>query len=256
MGNSLGNKVLFPAPPSSYNASLPGLIWDKQSEIAADSRPFLFIKSAKVQSPHYIIYFHGNACDLGNIEFELREISKHSNANILAVEYPGYGINREDDGPTADGINAAADHALQYLLNKGVSSQNIVFFGRSIGSGSACRLASVCTQRGLPVGGVVLQSPYTSVHGIVEEYSQFGSWLIGNHWRNEEILAHPNSTFPLLIIHGKVDEIIPFKHGQKLFEVCPSERKLLIAPESSSHNEWYLYADVIYPVRDFLAKYL
>ena len=255
MGNSVGNKVLFPAPPSSYDASLPGLIWDKENA-EAPARPFLLIKSIRVQSPNYIVYFHGNACDLGNIDFELREMSKHANANILAVEYPGYGIYAHESAPTAEGINAAADHALQYLLGKGISPKNIVFFGRSIGSGSACRMASVCTQRGMLIGGLILQSPYTSVHGIVEEYSSVGSWLVSNHWRNDEVLAHPNATYPVLIIHGKSDEIIPFAHGQRLFDICPSPQKLLVDPQNSSHNEWHLYADVVYPVRDFLAKYL
>ena len=255
MGNSVGNKVLFPAPPSSYGPSLNGLIWDKENE-SSSPRPFLLIKSPRVQSPNYIIYFHGNACDLGNIEFELREIAKHSNSNLLAVEYPGYGLFDDEAGPTAEGINAVADHALQYLLDKGVNSENIVFFGRSIGSGSACRLASRCTQKGLVIGGLILQSPYTSIHGIVTEYSQIGSWIISNHWRNDEVLSHASSDFPLLIIHGQKDEIIPFEQGKALFESSPSTRKILVSPETATHNEWHLYGDVIYPIRDFLAKFL
>jgi abhydrolase domain-containing protein 17 len=255
MGNSLGNKVLFPAPGSSYEASLPGLIWDREND-DSQPRPFLLIKSHCVQSPHYIVYFHGNACDLGHIRSELRELSKHTNANIIAVEYPGYGIYSDPSGPTAEGIDAVSDHVLKYLLGKGVSSENLVFFGRSIGSGSACRLASICMQRGDRIGGLILQSPYTSVHGIVDEYSRIGSWLLSNHWRNDEVISHPSSSFPLLIIHGKMDDIIPSEHGKALFEMSPSDKKIFVNPDSATHNDWNHYEDVVYPIRDFLQKYL
>ena len=254
MGNGLGNKILFPAPLGSYDDSLPGLIVQEDSIVGRQAFLHIAAPSRPSERP-YVLYFHGNACDIGTMLFELKELASHSNANVVAVEYPGYGI-LSDSYPTAKGINEAADNALQYLIKKGVECQKIFFFGRSIGSGPAARLASLCTERGLQIGGLVLQSPYKSVHSIVRDYASVGTWFIDDHWRNDEVVSNPHSQWPLLIIHGEQDEVIgSVKHGKALFVMSVSTRKKLVNPPNATHNEWHLYRDVLFPVRDFLAKY-
>jgi hypothetical protein len=43
-------------------------------------------------SKNYFLYFHGNAEDLGNCCSFLKELSYELKVNIVAMEYPGYGI--------------------------------------------------------------------------------------------------------------------------------------------------------------------
>ena len=253
MGNSLGNRILFPAPASTYNETMPGLVIETDI-MTGRKHASLFIPASTHQEKRpYLLYFHGNACDIGSMHHELSELADHSNTNVVAVEYPGYGVLSGPE-PTAAELNAAAEFALDYLLKRNISPQRIVLFGRSIGSGIACKLAQSAINRGHHIGGLVLQSPYTSIHGIVRDYSSLGPWLIPDHWQNDEFLS--SSELPLLIIHGEADEIISPAHGKRLFEVCKATRKRLLLPPHATHNEWHLYADVIFPVRDFVLKYL
>lgn len=53
--------------------------------------PCLFVRS-KEPSEIMLIYFHGNAEDIGRNKEFLGLISRQLKVHVLAVEYPGYGI--------------------------------------------------------------------------------------------------------------------------------------------------------------------
>jgi pimeloyl-ACP methyl ester carboxylesterase len=255
MGNAVSNRVLFPAPTLSYDSSLQGIFWDTQfpSNIA---RPFLYIpfQSKSGVNVPTILYLHANACDIGGISWELQQMSNICECNILAVEYPGYGLYNEENS-TPSGINQAAEHGIAILLSRGVHPGNIVLFGRSIGTGPATRLAELLKSRGWAPFGLILQSPYVSIHRVVSDYSRFGTWLIGNHWDNKRNIAQLGADVPILIIHGEKDDIISVDHAKELYTLCNSRRKHLVCPPFATHNEWDLFNDVLKPVRDFVRRY-
>jgi len=256
MGNTVGNQVLFPSPTSSYDSDLTGLIWETQSSTNT-TRPFLYIPYPQEETeyrPPTIIYLHANACDIGGMESELRDISRMCIVSILAVEYPGYGIFTESE-TTAEGINQAAEHAVELLLAQGVHPHEMLFFGRSIGTGPATRLAKLFKSREWTPYGLILQSPYASIHRVVGEYMRVGTWLISNHWDNKKGIEKLGEDVPVLIIHGEMDEIIPVAHGKELYTSSPSRKKHLVCPTLATHNEWDLVQDVIKPVRDFIKRY-
>lgn len=63
------------------------------------------------------MYFHGNAEDIGtSYEFALK-ISLNLRCNVLAVEYPGYGIYKQET-PSAEKISENAKIVMEYLLNE------------------------------------------------------------------------------------------------------------------------------------------
>ena len=259
MGNTVGNQVLFPSPTSCYDNDLHGLIWDTQSS-TSESRPFLYIPHQSEDGSRVptIIYLHANACDIGGMAAELHDISRICACNVIAVEYPGYGVFQNEEGnmtTTPDGINLAAEHAVELLLAQGVHPGEMIFFGRSIGTGPATRLAKLFKSRGWVPYGLILQSPYLSIHRIVSEYWRVGTWLIDNHWDNKRGIERLGDDVPLLIIHGELDEIIPVSHGKELFTSSSSRKKHLVCPPLATHNEWDLLQDVVKPVREFILRY-
>lgn len=259
MGNTVGNQVLFPAPAATYDSNLRGLIWDTQPS-SNETRPFLYISynsedGSKVPT---IVYLHANACDLGGMMAELHDLSRMCACHILAVEYPGYGVFQNEQGnltTTAEGINLASEHAVELLLGQGVHPSEMIFFGRSIGTGPATRLAKLFKSRGWAPYGLILQSPYVSIHRIVSEYFRMGTWLMDNHWDNKKGFERLGDDVPILIIHGEQDDIIPVAHGKELYTSCASRKKHLVCPQLGTHNEWDLYQDVLKPVRDFVKRY-
>ncbi len=75
--------------------------------------------------------------------------------------------------------------------------------------------------------------------------------MIKNHFSNEEsILDHHGS---LLVIHGKIDEVINFKHGKTLVEAYESgitkKKCTFIQPSRMSHNNFDMINDIVKPIQ-------
>lgn len=124
---------------------------------------------AEGDAANNIIYFHGNAEDLGRTLPFLLMMRQELNAQILAVEYQGYGICEGE--ATENSVLTDASKVLNYVLNVlKRQPDDVIVMGRSIGTGPACYLASIAK-----VGALVLISPHTSIQGVVK--FMFGSIL-------------------------------------------------------------------------------
>ncbi|GIX60676.1 hydrolase [Babesia caballi] len=195
----------------------------------------------------------GNSCDIGQVKPELRLVAHELNMSIMAVEYPGYGVSPEVSVANGHLINCRVRATINFLLSLGVDPRSIVLFGRSIGTGPAAAMAAEFKKRGVQVGGVVLQSPYISIHRIIEDYFAIGTWLVSNFWDTEKALREMGPTTPLLLIHGIIDEIIPVYHGQTLYESYNSELKMADFQPSSKHNIYSIIDDLCVPFEKFLS---
>jgi uncharacterized protein len=103
--------------------------------------------------------FHGNA---GNIALrsDVYLFLHDTPANVLAVEYRGYG--RSDGSPSEKGLYRDADAGFQYLVReKAIAPSTIVSFGQSLGTAVATNLAA-----NAPVGALVLEAPFPSATAV------------------------------------------------------------------------------------------
>jgi len=93
--------------------------------------------------------------------------------NLFAYDYTGYGMAYDEGSPSEEDCYSDIEAAFKYLrFNLGVPSKNIVLYGRSLGSGPSCYMASGTAESedpslGGPVGGVILHAPFLSVYRIV-----------------------------------------------------------------------------------------
>lgn len=87
------NKLLFPSPVPSYNfETFPGeLIWIPNEKGPNFFIPCLFLPFPRGSSK-LLIYFHGNAEDIGLAYELLDHLRATLMVHVLAVEYPGYGV--------------------------------------------------------------------------------------------------------------------------------------------------------------------
>ena len=89
-----------------------------------------------------MIYFHGNAEDIGLAFDLLYMFGSEMNMHVLAVEYPGYGLYKSSK-PDEEKMKEDADAVYDYLCQvAGVKESDIILFGRSMGSGPTSYLAS------------------------------------------------------------------------------------------------------------------
>jgi abhydrolase domain-containing protein 17 len=163
--------------------------------------------------------------------------------------------------PSEEHCYADIEAAYDYLRKElHVPAQNIVLYGRSLGSGPSTHLAAqtaLIAKEGAeygsedgPVGGLILHAPFLSVFRVVLDT---GCTLIGDKFPNVDIIPLVRS--PTILIHGTSDQIVPFNHSERLYESIPKEyraRPLYI--EGMSHNN--VHSQVRPMFVDRLCEYL
>jgi fermentation-respiration switch protein FrsA (DUF1100 family) len=184
-----------------------------------------------------LLFFHGNA---GNISHRLDSIRLFQDLglSVLIIDYRGYG---QSEGRTTErGIYRDADAAWHYLIEgRGIVASDIVIFGRSLGASVASRLAA--KQQPL---ALIVESSFTSVPDIAQDLYP---WLPAR-WLSR--LSHATRDYvrdvrcPVLVVHSRDDEIIPFHHGEAIFASANEPRTLLAI--RGTHNDAFLQDERAY----------
>jgi uncharacterized protein len=172
-----------------------------------------------------IVLFHGNAQDASWRIDIAAQAARHGYPFVLAT-YRGFGGN--PGKPSEEGLYADARATLDAL-----PAGPVVLWGESLGTGVAVKMAS---ER--HVLGVILQSPYLSV---AERAREIMRWLPAKHLvsdRFDSVSRIAAIQAPLLIVHGKQDLIIPFRHGQELFAAAVAPKTFVELPDRG-HNEMH-----------------
>jgi fermentation-respiration switch protein FrsA (DUF1100 family) len=98
----------------------------------------------------------------------------------------------------------------------GYKKENVIIFGRSMGSGPSCFLAEQFKPRAL-----ILMSPFTSIKDVAYNLIGSISYFVNDHFKNLECMK--NIKCPVLLIHGEDDQLIPHSHSKKLFDALLSQ---------------------------------
>ena len=140
MGDMISSLLFQPPPPTYLHPSRH--IWLDTS--AAGRIPAFFIE--RPGAAVTVLFSHGNAEDLGMIYDWFSDLSRVLQVNIMAYDYTGYGLSR--GAPNEASCYADIEAAYGYLLTvRRLQPEQIVLYGRSLGSGPSCYLAakvSVC----------------------------------------------------------------------------------------------------------------
>lgn len=103
-----------------------------------------------------LLFSHGNAVDLGQMTSFFIGLGQRINCNIFSYDYSGYGMSTGK--PTEKNLYADIDAAWHALRTRyGISPENIILYGQSIGTVPTVDLASR-----YEVGAVILHSPLMS----------------------------------------------------------------------------------------------
>jgi abhydrolase domain-containing protein 17 len=220
--------IFLPPAPTYSSARLPILLIPGENG-ASIATLYLPNPGAAVT----LLYSHGNAEDLGHVAPMLEEYRRAGFA-VLAFDYRGYGLSTGGPpsarGATRD-MEAVYRHAVSTL---GIPPSRIVLVGRSVGSGPATELAAR-----LPVGGLVIESGFVSAFRVMTHVSL----LPFDRFHN--LLHVRRVRCPVLVIHGREDEVIPWSHGRRLYEAA-NEPKSFLWVDEAHHNDLALVAGARY----------
>ena len=178
-----------------------------------------------------ILFCHGNA---GNISHRLDSIRIFTRLgfSVFIFDFRGYGLSQ--GRPTEEGTYKDVKAAWNYLIDiKKFRKTQIVVFGRSLGGSIAAWIAHIENPKAL-----IVESSFTSVDDIaVKAFPIFPVRLLSRfNYTTKEYIK--NVTCPVLIVHSRTDDLIPFSHGEKLFSLANEPKTFLEI--TGSHNEGYL----------------
>jgi uncharacterized protein len=202
------------------------------------------------QSPRgTLLFFHGNG---GNISDRLDSIQIFNGLglNLLIFDYRGYG--KSTGSPSEEGIYRDAETAWNYLESiRGIDRQEIVVFGRSLGGS----VAAWMSQEQRP-GALILEDAFTSLQEAARDHipGLFVKLFVPDQYPTIRYLTLVQC--PVLVIHSRDDEVIPFRHGEALFEAAKGAKEFVVI--RGSHNRGFLDSKTHYveAVDTFLSKVL
>ncbi|MEO5372649.1 MAG: alpha/beta hydrolase [Alphaproteobacteria bacterium] len=170
-----------------------------------------------------VVYCHGNAGNIATRAFKVRPFLDAGCGAIL-VGYRGYGGN--PGSPSEEGLLEDATTAVRFLTDSGVTTNRMVFYGESLGSGVAVRLAADTRP-----GALVVESGFTSTVDVA----------LGNYWylpvrqmmadRFDCVEHISRVKAPVLLLHGEKDGVVPVDLGRKLFAAAREPKEAVFFPD-------------------------
>ena len=192
-----------------------------------------------------VLFCHGNA---GNISHRLHRVKFFNDmgSNVLIFDYRGYG--KSSGRPGEKGLYQDAQAAYDYLIaKKNIKNRDLVVYGKSLGGAVAVDL---CLKR--EVGKLILESTFSSVGEVAKEIYPFLPVKLLLTQKYDSLKKLDKISIPKLIVHGRDDEIINFRHSKMLYEKAAEPKEYL--PFTGGHNDEVFVTSKEY--RDIIKKFL
>lgn len=235
--------LFHPAPfPASVDENLPLALGVEPEECYFNSYGSLapketlhgwwFAHPHKKDAP-VVLFSHGNS---GNITIRtgLCELLMRSGASVFVYDYRGFG--KSTGQPTVEGVSQDGVAAFDFLQERmGVKSDRLFLYGESLG---AAVTTYIHTQR--ECAGMVLQSGFSSLRAIAGHtftpLKVYSNWLFPEPGFDSAAILRRSEHPPLLVIHGKLDQVVPYAHGLALYEAAGARKRLLALP-ATNHSD-------------------
>lgn len=214
------NFVLHQEPNAQYSHQFVNL-WVPKSWRSDETKIPCRLDKFSESDTNLIIYSHSNFENLLSITEFTRTLSQTLKCSVLSYDYSGYGLNKYDGFErSADGINTTLTTIYNYAIQKQkFESSNVILMGYSFGTGCTLQVAVEVGH----IKGIVLVAAFTSILDIVKDQV---SKKLGNNtgtkitsmfkerWNNIKNISKAKA--PILLIHGKHDQMVDIKSAHKL----------------------------------------
>lgn len=193
----------------------------------------------------YIVYFHGNAGNLGLRSEDLKAFINEE-FGVLAISYRGFGTS--SGSPTEEGLYQDARAAITFLKKSGVAEKDMVLYGESLGTGIATKMATEINARAL-----ILEAPYTSIAKRAREIYPFipVELLVEDNFESIEKIK--TVRIPVLIMHGEIDNVMPVHHGKAVYAAANEPRKIIFFSNNGHNNK--NVEEIAKLVKEFISLY-
>lgn len=175
-----------------------------------------------------LLYLHGNGGNIGH-RVGIIEMLHQLGLNVLIIDYRGYG--RSTGKPTEAGTYRDAEAAWDYLTRmRHIPARGIVLYGESLGGAIAARLAQHHTPQAL-----VLYAAFTSVPDMARQLYPYLPVSLLARYRYDTRGALAAVRCPVIIMHSREDEIVPYAQGEELLAMAAPPKRLVTL--QGGHND-------------------
>jgi pimeloyl-ACP methyl ester carboxylesterase len=191
-----------------------------------------------------VLYFHGNRTNIGWYKKFAPYFTK-SGYEVWMIDYPGYG---KSTGVFSEKLVNEWALIIYKLARAKFPPNQVIIYGKSLGTGVAARLAAVRNCRYL-----ILETPYYSLPDVVGFYAPFYPVNRMVHYKFPTFENLPKVTDPIILIHGTADWMVPYNNSQRLLPLLKPGDKL-VTVKGGTHLDLYDYPIVIATIDSLLSK--
>ena len=195
-----------------------------------------------------IVYFHGNGGNL-SIWTDVLVGLWQQRLDVVAVDYRGYGMS--SGTPSEQGLYRDVDATVTFVdstLRRADLPQ--IYWGRSLGTA----MAGYAATRGRP-DGIVLEAGFPSARSLFDRNPVMLVLSAFSTYRFATAKWMAGVTTPTLVIHGDRDSVIPYRHGQRLYDTLPGPKRFVTIPGGDHNDPAPVDAELYWgAVREFIAS--
>tara|TARA_A100001011_G_scaffold407_1_gene523 strand:- start:1884 stop:2684 length:801 start_codon:yes stop_codon:yes gene_type:complete len=192
-----------------------------------------------------LVIFHGNAGHLSNRIYKINELNK-LDINILLISWRGFSGNK--GSPTEKNLYQDAESAIKWLNEQKIDNKKIILYGESLGSGVAIEMAKKNN-----FNSIILESPFTSIENSAKIYYPYLPVRLLLKDKYDSISKIKMVNTPILIMHGKMDDIVPFSMGKELFEKANNPKYSYFTSDDGHMMEFN--PSLVNAIKKFIEKY-
>jgi alpha-beta hydrolase superfamily lysophospholipase len=200
-----------------------------------------------------ILYFHGNGETILDQDW-IASLYNRRGINLFMTDYRGYGVS--DGKPTITNLLLDCHKiykGFREIVKREGFNPDIFVMGRSLGSIPAVEISYHHQKE---IRGLIIESGSARNFSFLLNYlnPDEQKMLIATYQNKDKIRS---ISLPTLIIHGELDEIIPLREGEALFENSAATDKSILIIPGSGHNDLLLNGEKQYfsVIGDFVNKY-
>jgi len=215
IGITYSDNLIFLPQPSTYSWSDDLIsIQSKNSSMPGDENTIVARHLKNPGAKYTILYSHGNAVDIGGLQHLQKNFYRHG-YSVVIYDYSGYGLSRGE--ASEQQVYNDVEAVYTYLIdNEKLKPEQIISYGHSLGTAIAAELAFRH-----PVTGLVLESPFTTAFRVKTIYPLLPFDRFSSIDKIDKVNA------PVFITHSRDDPVVPFWHGEELFDKARQPKKAL-----------------------------
>ena len=188
----------------------------------------LYFESETSEKKGIVLYFHGNADNLARWGKHAHDFTKHG-YDVLMYDYRGFG--KSTGSFSEEKYHQDAQFAYQYI-SKSFAPENIIIYGRSLGTGIATKLASENKAKML-----ILETPYYNFINVSRSFLPILPFekILRYTFRTDLWITHVK--YPIHIFHGTSDWVVPYRSSVQLVNLLQQDQnKILTTIEGGGHK--------------------